>query len=120
MAGYALKQDAISSMLRLQRIYQRQLEGKPACDPARQLAMEQDSRRLKTSITQACQQADLLTKQLDKLLDRLPDQQEAESLRLCYLKGLRTVDAAEVMGYSLRQFQRIKRRALNHLEGLLP
>jgi len=54
-----------------------------------------------------------------RLINRLPDEQERQVLRLVHLSRLRIEDAAQVMGYSPRQCYRIKRRALMHLDCLL-
>ena len=59
------------------------------------------------------------TRQALHLINRLPDEEERQVLRLVYLSRLRIVDAADVMGYSPRQCYRVKRRALTHLDGLL-
>lgn len=107
----------IGRMARLQTIYQKQLAS--GQEPAREKLIRLDSRKLETGIKRAYQAAALLLKQQEALLRRLPDRQEAQALSLCYHKGLTTMDAADVMGYSLRQFQRIKRRGMEHLEALL-
>lgn len=117
MERYGEHMREIGRLIRLQTIYQRQLDLKQ--DPAREQLIRMDSRKLETRIKRAYQEAALLLKQQEKLLGRLPDKQEKEALSLCYHKGLVTQDAADVMGYSLRQFQRIKRRGLGHLESLL-
>lgn len=111
------KQDAHARLIRLQSWYTKQLRQEGP--PERQAALRAQSQGLRQPIRAAQKEEDKLTRQVERLLSRLPSPEEREAIRLSGIRRMRAQDAADVMAYSLRHYQRIKARALHHLDGLL-
>ena len=87
-------------------------------DPLLHALRLQQAQQLAGRILDAYEASGKLSARLSRFIDKLPDAQEREVLKLCYLSGLNTYQIGEILGYSERHVYRIRHRALMHLEGL--
>ncbi|NLC32916.1 MAG: hypothetical protein GX781_06425 [Clostridiales bacterium] len=104
--------DQIGKLIRLQGI----LSGMPASKRLQE--HQKQTKALEAQIHQAYEINRMTRRRVQNFIDRLPDAEERQILKLLYLSLMRMEDAARVMGYCPRQCYRIQQRALMHLEGM--
>lgn len=112
------KQDKIGKLLRLQSALRDQAAGCAAEDPVVSSLRLAQARRLGEEILAAYKALERQTARVRRFIDRLPDEQERQVLKLCYLSGLHTRAVGEILGFSERHVYRLRHRGLMHLEGL--
>ncbi len=100
----------VGELVRLQSA----MNGIPAPNPQ----VERDRRLLEAEISAAYEDNRVSRRRAQGFIDRLPDRCEREALTLFYLRQMTADDAAHVLGLTPRQFYRVKKRALAHLDGL--
>ena len=112
------QQAQIGKLLRVQASLRQQAADHEGSDPLLHALRLQQAQQLAGRILDAYEASGKLCARLSRFIDKLPDPQEREVLKLCYLSGLNTYQIGEILGYSERHVYRIRHRALMHLEGL--
>lgn len=104
--------DQLGKLIRLQGV----LSSQALDDDSQQQQTQREE--LEQQILREYEHNHMVRQRVRKFIDRLPDKDERQILKLMYLSLMRMEDAAGVLGFSLRQCYRIKQRALMHLEGM--
>lgn len=104
--------DQLGKLIRLQGVLSSLTSG----EESQQQQKQQEE--LEQQILREYEYNSLVRHRVQNFIDRLPDKDERQILKLMYLSLMRMEDAAGVLGFSLRQCYRIKQQALMHLEGM--
>lgn len=118
MQEVGIRHGQIGKLLRLQSTLREQAAACRVSDPLLHAHRLKQAEQLAEEILAAYAAYHQQAERVRRFIERLPDSDERETLKLCYLAGMHTQQAAEVLGYSERHLYRIKQRALMHLEGL--